>query len=183
MDAPAQQYGRFAITLHWIVAACIVFALAFGLTMDGEDAQSPALGLHKSFGLTVFVLAVARLMWRVNHRPPPLPAAMPAFHRMAATVTHVLLYVAIFALPITGYLAVAARGRDTAFFGAFDVPNIAPLSRELSRQATELHEFGQWALYVLLVAHVGATAYHQFILKDGLFFRMWPRRRQPADAA
>lgn len=183
MDASTQQYGRFALTLHWVVAACIVFALAFGLSIEEEDAQSLALTLHKSFGITIFVLAVVRLIWRIGHRPPPLPAHMSRLQRAAATVTHVLLYMVIFALPVTGYIAVAARGRETTYFGAFDVPNVAPLSRALSHQAMELHEIGQWLLYVLLVAHIGATAYHQIILKDGLLYRMWPRRRPSADAA
>ncbi len=183
MNTSVQQYGRLAIALHWVVASCIVFALAFGLSIEEADAQSLTLTLHKSFGITIFVLAVVRLIWRFGHQAPPLPPHMSRLQCVAAAVTHALLYVAIFALPITGYLAVAARGRETTFFGLFDVPSVAPLSRALSRQATEFHEYGQWALYFLLIAHIGATAYHQIILKDGLFYRMWPRRRGPADAA
>ncbi len=175
MESQSPFYGRFAITLHWLVAACIVFVVIFAWAMDEDDAQSATLMIHKSFGVTIFILACVRLAWRAGHPPPPLPK-MNAFQRVAAKATHVTLYALIFLMPVTGYISVAARGRNTSFFGLFDLPMLAPLSRALAHQMENLHGIGQYALYVLLAAHVGATVYHQFVLKDGLFNRMWPRR-------
>ena len=174
-----EKFGPVAIFLHWLIAAFLIFAVTLGLIAgDAEDsgATSTILSIHKSVGLTIFILALARLAWRLTHSPPPLPQAMPRSQRIVAMITHGALYAFLFFLPVTGYVGVAARGRETTFFGLIDVPRWVPLGRALSLNAQNLHTFGQIALYVLLAAHIGAAAYHHFILKDGLLARMWPRR-------
>lgn len=176
---PITTYGRTAVALHWIVAACLLFAVALGLflgNVEESDTTEQILAIHKSFGLTVFILACVRLVWRLTHRPPPLPATMSAAQRVAANATHALLYVTILAMPVAGYVAVAARGRETRFFGLFEVPQWTPLSRMLSQNATTVHVYGQYLLYALLAAHIGAALYHRFVLKDDVLARMWPRR-------
>lgn len=182
MQTPAQRYHPITIALHWIVAAAVVVAVALGmLSGDAEESDLTALtlALHKSVGITIFTLTIVRLTWRLTHVAPALPAAMPAWQRIAAKLTHGLLYAVIFALPVTGYVGVAARGRETVFFGSFALPRLVPLDRVWSQNARALHEYCQWALYVLLAAHVVAAAYHHFIFKDGLMSRIWPAGRAP----
>jgi cytochrome b561 len=175
-----QTYGPVTIFLHWAVAACILFSVVLGLILgnvEESDATSVILGIHKSIGITIFLLACVRLVWRVRHPAPPLPASVSAAQRMAAKITHALLYVTLFAMPLTGYVAVAARGRETTFLGLIDVPRLTPLDRVLSRTAETIHGYWQYALYALLAAHIGAAIYHHFVLKDGVLARMLPRQR------
>jgi len=179
MQMPIQKFGPVAIFLHWLIAACILFSVAMGLivsSVEESDTTTLILAVHKSLGIAIFILACVRLAWRLTHPAPPLPRDIHAFQRLAASATHTLLYVIIFAMPVTGYIAVAARGRETTFFGLFAVPFWAPLDRVLSRNAQTIHEYGQYVLYALLVAHIGAAIYHHFILKDQILERMWPGR-------
>jgi cytochrome b561 len=181
MQAADGKFGPVAIFFHWSVAACVVCAVALGLIVsnfDESDLATPALSIHKSLGLTILGLACLRLVWRLMHRAPPLPSDIGVAQRVAAYVTHASLYMVLFALPITGYIAVAARGRETTFLGLIDVPRLTPLDRGLSRTAQEIHVWGQYVLYALLFAHIGATIYHHLVLKDNLLERMWPRRRK-----
>lgn len=176
---PIKFYGRVAVALHWIVAAGLVCSVILGLiigNVEESDATEQVLAIHKSFGLTIFVFVLFRLIWRLTHPVPPLPANIPGPQRLLAGLTHTLLYVTLLALPIAGYVAVAARGRETRYFGLFEVPQWAPLSRALSQNATTIHVYGQYVLYALLAAHIGAALYHHFVLKDDVLARMWPRR-------
>ena len=176
-NTPTASFGRVAVALHWIVAACLLCSVILGLVIgnvEESEATEQALAAHKSFGITIFVLMIARLAWRLTHRAPPLPADIPHYQRALAGLTHGLIYATLLAMPIAGYVAVAARGRETQFFGLFDVPQWAPLSRALSQNATTVHVYGQYLVYALIVAHVGAALYHRFILKDEVLARMLP---------
>lgn len=178
-NTPTKSYGRVAVALHWIVAACLLCAVILGLVIgnvEESDATEQALAVHKSFGITIFILMCGRLLWRLAHPAPPLPPTMPAHQRIAAGLIHALLYFTLLAMPITGYVAVAARGRETWFFGLFEVPQWTPLSRLLSQNATTVHAYGQYLIYALLAAHIGAALYHRFVLKDDILARMLPRR-------
>ncbi|MGE4063048.1 MAG: cytochrome b [Rhodospirillaceae bacterium] len=176
---PIRTYGTVAVALHWIVAVCLLCSIVLGLfigNVEESAATEQVLAVHKSFGITIFVLMLARLAWRLTHPAPPLPATMSAYQRVAAALTHGLLYVTLLAMPIAGYIAVSARGRETSYFGLFDVPQWAPLSRVLSQNATTVHVYGQYLVYALLAAHIGAALYHRLILKDDVLARMLPRR-------
>lgn len=178
-DTSIKTYDRVAVAMHWIVAASLLVSVILGLiigNVEESDATEQALSIHKSFGIIIFVLMLVRLAWRVTHTAPPLPANMPAYQRVGAALTHGLLYFTLLVMPIAGYIAVAARGRETRFFGLFDVPQLTPLSRMLSQNATTVHIYGQFLIYALLAAHIGAALYHQLIVKDDILGRMWPRR-------
>lgn len=173
------EYGRVAVALHWIIAACLLVSVILGLiigNVEESESTEQVLAIHKSFGITIFVLMLVRLAWRLTHRAPPLPASMPAYQRIGAALTHGLLYFTLLAMPVVGYIAVAARGRETRFFGLFDLPQMTPLSRMLSQNATTVHVYGQYLVYALLIAHIGAALYHHIVLKDDVLTRMLPRR-------
>lgn len=179
------RYGATAVTLHWVIAACLLVSVILGLiigNVEESDATEQALAIHKSFGITIFVLMLVRLAWRLTHRAPPLPASMPAYQRALAALTHGLLYFTLLAMPVIGYVAVAARGRETRYFGLFDVPQMMPLSRMLSQNATTVHVYGQYVIYALLVAHIGAAFYHHIVLRDDVLTRMLPRRSPEKNA-
>ena len=179
----AQKFGPVAIFLHWLVAVAIIFAAVIGLVSDYTNDTAltrSTLAIHQSVGFLIFVVALARLAWRIGHPAPPLPADMPRSHKVAAHVTHAALYLLMFALPVTGYIGLAARGREIGIFGLFNLPNVLPLSRKLSAASQNLHDNGQYVLYALLLLHVGAALYHRIVLKDGILERMLPDwRRKP----
>ena len=172
---PALRYGRTAIALHWTVAVCLTAAVTLGLWMASLDrgvTQDNLFAIHKSVGLLILVLMLGRLGWRATHPAPELPP-MPAVQRHLARVTHVLLYAIAIAMPISGYVAVTARGRETLFFGMFAVPQWVEPNRALAHTAETVHYISQYVLYALVAAHVGAALYHQFIVRDHLLRRMW----------
>lgn len=176
---PVKTYGGVAIALHWTIAACLLCAIIMGLvaaSLEESEATERVLAIHKSLGIAIFVLMLARLAWRLMRPPPPLPSSISRAQRIAAGLTHALLYLTVLAMPVAGYIAVAARGRETRFFGLFEMPQWTPLSRVLSQNATAAHVYGQYLIYALLAAHIGAALYHRFVLKDEVLARMLPRR-------
>lgn len=178
-DPAQEKFGPVAIFLHWAIAACIVLSVAFGLISgfaDSAEVTQSTLAIHQSVGVTIFVLALVRVVWRLTHPVPPLPASTPRSQRIAAALTHLTLYLILFALPVTGYVGLAARGRPITIFGLFDLPNVVGRSIKTSAAFQNVHNNLQYFLYGLLVLHVGAALYHQFVMKDGLLARMWPRK-------
>lgn len=172
------KYRATAIAFHWVIATCVFLVVALALYLESLDlgaTKNQVLALHKSIGILIFALTWGRLAWRVTHRPPALPEHMTTVQRLAAAATHISLYGLTIAMPISGYLSVAARGRETSFFGLFAIPQWAPLDRALANLSETAHTFGQYAVYGLVALHVAAALYHQFIKRDGLLQRMWPR--------
>src|SRR5512144_2775504 len=101
------RYTHTAVTLHWLIALLIFAAFPLGLYMHDLPLSPHKLrfySYHKWIGVTIFLLAVMRLTWRVTHRPPPLPDTMPAWERIAAESVHYLLYALVFVIPISGWL-------------------------------------------------------------------------------
>ncbi len=123
------RYGSVAMTLHWLIAGALILNVCLGLYMseilpDGDPSRLAILQLHKSVGLTVLALSVARLGWRLRNPVPPLPASMPAWLRIWARATHYLLYFLIIAIPLSGWLLASSSraGTSTFYFGLFHWP-------------------------------------------------------------
>jgi cytochrome b561 len=174
------RYGGVAIALHWLVAIAVIGTVAMALyldTLELGETKNLILTIHKSVGLIILATMAVRIVWRLTHRAPPLPPTLAPWQRFVAHTTHWLLYAIALAMPITGYMSVAARGRETMFFGLFKVPDLVPLDRALSNLSETLHTNGQYALYALVGAHVAAALWHHFVAKDGVLQRMWPERR------
>ena len=175
------HYTRTAVTLHWLIALLILVGLPLGLYMHDLPLSPHKLRLfsyHKWIGVTVFVLAVLRLSWRVTHRPPPLPDSMAAWERFAAEAVHYLLYALIFIIPITGWLMSSAKGFQTVWFGVLPLPDLIGKNAELGDQLHEVHENLNYALLFLLLGHVGAALKHHFFQHDDILTRMSPFLRK-----
>jgi len=171
------RYTGTAISLHWLVAFLILAAFPLGLYMS-DLALSPLklklFSYHKWLGVTVFLLAAARLAWRATHTPPPLPAAMPAWERLAAHGLHHLLYVLLFAIPLSGWLMSSAKGFQTVYLGVLPLPDLIAKDKALGDVLKEVHELLNYGMLGLVIAHVGAALKHQFIDRDGILARMLP---------
>lgn len=177
MQRPAEKFGTVAIALHWVIALALILSVLTGLGyayIDDTRTSRTSLEIHQSIGFLIFLLAFVRLYWRITHTPPPPPAGYTRSQRIAAVVTHATLYLFIVGMPISGYIGLAARGRDIPVFGLANLPILTPLSFDLSNGATTLHIFSQYALYVLVALHVAAALWHHFILKDDVMRRMLP---------
>jgi cytochrome b561 len=186
-SAVQERYSAVAISLHWLIALGIIVNIALGLYFADLPRSDPdkffLTQTHKSIGLTILVLSLIRVAWRLMNPVPPLPASMSPVTRFAAHATHFLLYVLIIAIPLSGWLLVSSSplGLPTMYFGWFAWPQL-PYFSDLPRVAKKMwsHEFGTvhvylaWSAIVLVTLHIVAALYHQFIRRDIVLGRMLP---------
>ena len=174
------HYTATAKLLHWLIALMIFGMLGFGFYMTGLDLSPTKLQLfswHKWAGVTVFMLVMVRLAWRVTHRPPALPEHMPALERFAAHAGHHLLYVLMLAIPLSGWLMSSAKGFQTVWFGVLPLPDLLTKDKALGNLLETVHVVLNYTLIAVLLGHVGAALKHHFIDRDDVLTRMLPRRK------
>ena len=184
------RYGSVAMTLHWLIAASVLVNLGLGLYMADLPRSDPSRFMlfqtHKSIGLTVLVLSLVRVGWRLVNPIPPLPRGMNPALRIGAQATHYLIYFLIIAIPLAGWAMVSSSslGLPTPYFGLFSWPNI-PFLAELP-QATkasnigwfkDIHSWLAFTMIGLFVLHVLGALYHQFLRRDDVLRRMIPGTR------
>ena len=176
--ATVPGYDWVALTLHWLIAAAVIGQIALGLWMI-EIPKAPAgvraywFNLHKSIGLTILALASLRLLWRLYAGTPP--TIIPRWQHRLASVSHVGLYVLLFAVPISGWIMNSAAGFPLWWFGLFRVPAIASRDHGLHELAESTHEFLFWTLILLVLVHASAALYHHLFQHDATLARMLPR--------
>ena len=174
MAEPRNRYSQVSLILHWLIAVLVIGQIALIMLFDATEG-GPWMGLHKSVGLSILVLTLARLGWRIANPAIPLPAEMPRWQRLLARATHVLFYVVLIGMPLGGWAASSAAGRDIAWFGLFNWP-LLPISggREVAGQFMDAHEMGAKLLYVLLALHTLGALKHHFVDRDNVLHRMLP---------
>lgn len=171
------RWGSLSIALHWITVLLVLGLVAVGFVMEelpNTPMKRDVYALHKSFGLTVLALTALRLGWRLVQPTPALPATMPGWQRRAAQLGHAGLYALLVAIPASGWTYNWASNFSTPFFGWTLLDKAGSVDRELKALAGAVHEWGVYALLVLLVAHAGAAFYHHYQLKDRVLARMAP---------
>jgi cytochrome b561 len=179
-------YASVAIALHWLIAALILtnIGLAWYFNALPHALRSPPTQLHKSIGITVLLLSLVRLGWRLTHAPPPLPASMPAWERWAAQTLHTAFYVFMIAMPLSGWAMVSAspliKVHPTVLYGvvpwpAFPYPGLDSDALHAARQAASFtHSKLALLAYGMITLHVGAALKHQFFDHDEVLSRMIP---------
>ena len=176
MDRPA-AYTLTAVRLHWLVALAIAGTFAVGIYMHDLPLSPHKLQVyswHKWAGVTIFLLVLVRLAWRITHRPPAEPDSMPAWQRTAAAATHHTLYVLMLAVPITGWLMSSAKGFQTVWFGILPLPDLVSKDKELGDALRDVHEVLNFTMAALVAAHAGAALKHHFMDRDDVLVRMLP---------
>ncbi len=173
------RYTRTAAVLHWLIALLVVCGFCLGLYMVDLKFSPAKLALysyHKWIGVSIFSLALLRLAWRLTHAPPPLPAGVAAWQRHAAAALHVVLYLLILIIPVTGWLYSSAAGVPTVPFGiaALQLPDLLERNKELAGNLHFLHVTLNFSMAALVGLHVAAALKHQFFDRDGLMARMYP---------
>ena len=177
---PPARYTATAIGLHWLIALAIFATFTLGLYMHDLPLSPDKLRLyswHKWAGVTIFLLVVARLAWRLTHRPPDLPAAVPVWQRRAAALAHGLLYVLMLAIPLSGWLMSSAKGFPTVLYGVLPLPDLIGKNAELGEMLATTHKLLNLTMAGLVVAHVGAALKHHFVDRDDVLRRMLPFKR------
>ncbi|MDR6114474.1 MULTISPECIES: cytochrome b [unclassified Sphingomonas] len=174
--AATARYSHVAIAFHWAIAVLVVANLAIGLLH--ESLLPGTIPLHKAIGLTVLALTVGRILWRLGHRPPPLPAEVPAWARGSAHALHMTLYALMIVMPVSGWAMGSGRDvpRPVSWFGLFNVPPL-PIGKAAAGLGHEAHEILGWAMLALVAIHVAAALRHHYLLRDGLLARMSFRTR------
>ena len=188
------RYTRIAMLFHWTMALGILSLIVMGLAMT-QLTITPMLQfklyqLHKSIGITVLFAAVLRILWRLAHRPPPAPVSLARVERNAAEGMHRLLYVFMFAMPLTGWAVVSVSPYNipTVLYGLIPWPHLPILSTLPDKASADailsnVHAYGGWILMALLAVHAGAALRHHFVLRDEVLVRMlpgWTQRRRLA---
>jgi len=179
------NYTAIAKTLHWLMATLIVCMLVLGWIMTADDildghGKSVALQVHESIGMIVLTLGVLRLTWRWMTPPPPLPAFMPGWERIAAHLSHVVLYVLMLAMPLVGWMMISTMPHNALFFGLFPIPNLPflhdlPNKKDVREILQNIHWFLAWVIVAFVVLHAGAALKHHFIERDDILLRMAPQ--------
>ena len=183
-----RRYTRVAIALHWLIAALILTNLPLGWLMVGAEGvrKFTLFQLHKSVGITVLALTLARIAWRFANPPPAYPPTMKRWERSAAHLVHLLFYALMLAMPLTGWIIVSASALNipTLLFGAVPLPHLA-FVHDLSlgtRHAVETnvgtgHALLAYLFASLIALHVLAALKHQFVERDAVLPGMLPWRR------
>jgi cytochrome b561 len=173
------RYDIFARGLHWLMAVLIFGLLVLGLYMEGLPLSPAKLQLfswHKWAGVTVFLLLLIRLAWRVTHPPPAFASTLSKQAQTLAHAGHLALYGLMFAVPLSGWLMSSAKGFQTVWFGVLPIPDLVGRDQQLGDLLQQLHWALNMALIALLAGHVAAALWHHLILKDGTLGRMTGER-------
>ena len=175
MLARTDRYSTVAIWFHWTIALLVIVNLAVGILHDYIDTLKPWMAGHKAIGITILVLTVGRVAWRLAHRPPPLPPETRAWEKGVAHATHWTLYLLLIAMPLTGWLMVSGtdKRRPLDWFGVFDIPYL-PVSKAAGGFGHNAHGLLGWLMLALVVLHVAAALRHHLILRDSVLGRMAP---------
>lgn len=193
MTTSRKTYTSVAIAFHWVIAIMLVSMVFYGWWMEGlrdlalagemSFAQvQAAYNWHKTAGITILILSLARLAWRFTHPVPPLPAHMKPWETILARFTHIAFYAVMIGAPIGGWVTASATNFPNRLFNieGFDLPRLpVPQTDAFYELAGSMHGAGGWVILGLLALHAGAALKHHFLDRDGTLQRMIPGLNTP----
>jgi cytochrome b561 len=172
------KYSKIAILFHWLIALLIgANILLANLAEDlPRAARAAYMSPHKAIGISILILTVGRILWRLTHRPPALPETVTGWQAKAGHSAHILFYVLMIAMPLTGWLMIGANGKAAPvdFFGLFTLDMAVGKNAMLADIGHEGHELLATPLIILIGLHILGALKHQFIDKLPFVQRMWP---------
>ena len=176
--SPPKRYGAVAQCLHWATALLVLVAFIYGPGGPEDRVYAASRDfdrhLHETLGGAVFLLTFARVAWRLfDRRPQPEPVAR--WMGIAAKALQGLLYLLLFAVPMTAIAGAWLEGHPLAYLGGLEIPSPIPPSHALGQTLAEIHGWLGDVILWLAGAHALAAIYHQLVLKDGVLRSMLPR--------
>jgi cytochrome b561 len=166
------RYTLTARILHWAMAALVISQIGLGLWADraARPLSRMLVDHHVRVGLLILALVILRIAWRLAHPPPPLPGSIGRTQRRIAATVHRMLYALMLLLPVSGYILWAWSGQRISWYGLFDVPILFTGGDDETWRsiAGYTHEYAAYAIIALIVVHVGAALWHEFVVRDRL---------------
>ena len=173
------RYTSTAIVLHWLLVVALFAQIGFGWFLGDVPRGTPErtiyVNLHKSTGMIIGVIILLRLYWRLTHPAPPLPSSMPLWERVTAHWSHVLLYVCMIVMPLSGYVASNFSKYGVNFFNSLKLPPWGVDDATIYGVFNTTHIITSFTFVTLIALHALAALRHLF-KRDGVFSRMWARR-------
>jgi cytochrome b561 len=180
------NWDAVAKSFHWVLAVLILGQLILGQVAERARLSPLKLDLfvwHKSIGVTILLLVIFRFAWRLTHPPPVAPTGTPAWETKLARIGHTLLYILMFAVPLTGWWISDTSWIPFKAFWLIPVPDLMPANRELSELAAGVHGGLTKLLLLVVLIHIAAALRHHFLLHNEILNRMLPGRgRSKTDA-
>ena len=173
----SQLFGTPARWLHWLTFLLLLGSFGLGLTMVGLPVSPQKLKFyswHKWIGVTVFLLAILRLGWRLINVQPDYPARTPRWQRRAARLMHWLIYALLLAIPLSGWVMSSALGVPTVYLGIWQLPDLVAKSKPLGEVLKVVHYILNKTLLVAVALHVLAALKHHFVDRDQVLHSMLP---------
>lgn len=177
MTPGAPRYSAPAIALHWLMALLIFTSLGLGFYMADLPLSPSRVRLfnwHKWLGITILMLAAARLLWRLLHPAPPLPDTLPPWQQRASRASHWTLYVLFFVVPLMGWAYTSAAGFPVVYLGLIPLPDWIAPNEVLAETLESAHALLAYSLAAVVAIHIAAALKHAMIDRDGLLGRMLP---------
>ena len=187
-----RRYGSTAIVLHWTIGLLLLIQIGLGWYMneavpDHSPIQATVEAAHISLGLTILLLVLVRIGIRLTHRPPPLPSDMPLWERCLAHCSHLIFYLLMLAMPLTGWALVSLGTRPIKFWGLPwpALPGVgallgSPAPRPVRHELSHIHVYILiWIVLITLALHVAGALKHQFDGRPVLWRMSWLRRPAP----
>ncbi|MCF8493895.1 MAG: cytochrome b [Rickettsiaceae bacterium] len=168
------SYGLIARILHWVIAFSIIGLISVGFfmsSMEPSPEKFELYGMHKAFGVIVLSLVVLRIIWRLSNKVVLPLADLPNIMKLAAKLGHLLLYIFMLIMPISGVMMSRFGAHDIPVFGLFVIPGLEK-NEELSTLFHTIHVTAIWGFIAMILMHIGAAFYHHFIRKDNVFVRI-----------
>lgn len=173
-----ERYGIISICFHWVMAIIVIALIGIGIYMaesEWSDKIAKLYSLHKSFGVLILMLVIFRIIWNFsNKESPTLPDNLPKWQNISAKISHSLLYLLLFIIPISGCVMSLSAGYSISFFGLFNLPEVIPANSDIKKIASLIHEYSAFFLMFLIIVHAGAALQHHFFYKDNILKRMLP---------
>lgn len=162
--------------VHWVMAVCILAMLFIGVGMVSTISARylTLVSIHKPLGIAILLLALLRLVLRLRRGAPPLPADLPEPMKLAAHLSHIVLYALMIAMPLLGWAMLSAEGFPVLLFDGLRLPSIAPQSPGLYALLRSAHGYLAYAFFAVILLHLGAALFHGLIRRDGVFGAMAP---------